>query len=51
MLEECRAAEEAATAFTDRMNEIEKKVDSLQEVSFGTDTLKKQKSEYRVSDT
>jgi hypothetical protein len=49
MLEECNGAEEAANNFTARINEIEKKMDNLPDVSFGTDTLKRQKSEYKVN--
>ena len=49
MHDECKNVEEMSNEFANRMSDIEQKVEALPEVSFGSDTLKKQKSEYKVN--
>lgn len=49
MLNECRKLEQINNEFANRIQEIEQKVESLPNLSFGKDTLKRQKSEYKVS--
>lgn len=48
MLNECQTLEQINMDFMERINEIEQKVDSFPELTFGKDTLKKQKTEYKV---
>ena len=48
MLDECRTFEENIDSFSSKLNDIEQKVDAMQDISFGTDTLKKQKAEHKV---
>jgi hypothetical protein len=49
MLEECRHLDRLNTEFSDRVNEIEQKMQGLPEPSLGKDTLKRQKTEYKVN--
>ena len=48
MLKECQTLDQINMDFIERINEIEQKVDSFPELTFGKDTLKKQKTEYKV---
>jgi hypothetical protein len=48
MFNECQKLESINTEFMNRIIEIEQKVDGLPELTFGKDTLRKQKTEYKV---
>lgn len=47
MLIECRKLEQINNEFTNRINEMENKVQALPDITFGQDTLKRQKSQYK----
>jgi hypothetical protein len=49
MLEECRNLDKFNNDFADRISEIEEKIHGLPEPSLGKDTLKRQKTEYKVN--
>ena len=49
MLDECRHLDKLNSEFSDRVYEIEQKMQGLPEPSLGKDTLKRQKTEYKVS--
>lgn len=48
MLSDCNYLESIGSQFSDKLNDIEQKMDSLKEISFGSDTLKRQKTEHKV---
>lgn len=48
MLDDSRHLDKLNSEFSDRVGEIEQKMQGLPEPSLGKDTLKRQKTEYKV---